>query len=194
METGKSIYIAADKSLICVFIILVLMGWFNIYAAVYDEMHQSIFDLSMRYGKQMLFISFAFVIALVVMLIDIRFFTQFSYIFYGISILGLLAVLVIGTEIAGNKSWIQLGGFSIQPSEFAKFATCLAFAKYVSSPEVNMKRVSSQIVASLWFLLPMILIMLQPDAGSALVYTAFVLVLYREGMSGNVLLMGGTAI
>ncbi|MEG1909666.1 MAG: rod shape-determining protein RodA, partial [Bacteroidales bacterium] len=82
----------------------------------------------------------------------------------------------------------------IQPSEFAKFATCLAFAKYVSSPEVNMKRVSSQIVASLWFLLPMILIMLQPDAGSALVYTAFVLVLYREGMSGNVLLMGGTAI
>lgn len=194
METGKSIYRAADKSLIGVFIILVLMGWFNIYAAVYDESYQSIFDISQRYGKQMLFIAFAFVIALVVMLIDIRFFTQFSYVFYGISILGLLAVLVIGTEIAGNKSWIQLGGFSIQPSEFAKFATCLAFAKYVSSPDVSFKRVSSQIVSSLWFLLPMVLILLQPDAGSALVYTAFILVMYREGMSGNVLLLGIMAI
>lgn len=183
-----------DKYIVGIFVALVLLGWFNIYAAVFDENHASIFDLNQRYGKQMLFVVMSFVVAFIVMIIDIRFFIHFSYFFYGLSSLLLVLVLIIGSKISGATSWIQIGGFSLQPSEFAKFACCLAFAKFVSSPSVQMKRFTHQMAASAFFILPVILIMLQPDAGSALIFMAFILVMYREGMSGVVLVIGGVAV
>ncbi len=179
-----------DKPLLLVYLLLVAAGWFNIYSVVYDPESMAGFSLATRYGKQLVFIGFAVLLAAFVMIADVRIFTQFAYLYYGICILLLLAVLVIGTEISGAKSWIKVGPLSIQPSEFAKVATCLAFAKYVSQPALNMKRSRTQLQASLWFLIPMVLILLQPDAGSVLVFLAFLLPLYREGMSGWVLVTG----
>ena len=183
-----------DKPLLLVYLLLVAAGWFNIYSVVYDPESMAGFSLATRYGKQLVFIGFAVLLAAFVMIADVRIFTQFAYLYYGICILLLLAVLVIGTEISGAKSWIKVGPLSIQPSEFAKVATCLAFAKYVSQPALNMKRSRTQLQASLWFLIPMVLILLQPDAGSVLVFLAFLLPLYREGMSGWVLVTGLVAV
>lgn len=182
-----------DKPLVLIYLLLVIAGWFNIYSVVYDPENTG-FSFATRYGKQLMFIGFAFLLGAAVLIADIRIFMQFAYLYYGMAIVLLLAVLVLGSEISGARSWIKIGSLSIQPSEFAKVATCLAFSRYVSQPAMNMKRAKNQIVASLWFLFPMVLILLQPDAGSALVFVSFVLVLYREGMSGKVLLAGLVAI
>lgn len=190
---GGNTFRNIDKPLLLIYLLLVLAGWFNIYSVVYDPENVG-FSFATRYGKQLMFIGLAFLIGAVTLIVDIRIFSQFAYLYYGIAIVLLMAVLVFGTEISGAKSWIKIGSFSIQPSEFAKVATCLAFAKYASQPAMNMKKVRNQILASLWFMLPMGLILLQPDAGSALVFLSFVLVLYREGMSGKVLLAGLVAV
>ncbi|MDE6494466.1 MAG: rod shape-determining protein RodA [Bacteroidales bacterium] len=194
MNAERNTFKNIDKPLLLIYLLLVVAGWFNIFSVVYDPETSAGFSLASRYGKQLLFIGLAFLIGAVVLLVDIRIFSQFAYLYYGIAIGLLCMVLVLGTEISGAKAWIKIGSFSIQPSEFAKIATCLAFAKYVSQPAMDMKRVRNQIAASLWFLLPMGLILLQPDAGSALVFVSFALVLYREGMSGKVLLAGMVAV
>lgn len=183
-----------DKPLLLVYFLLVAAGWFNIYSVVYDPESFAGISFATRYGKQLVFIGFAILLAAFVMISDLRVFTQFAYLYYGICILLLLAVLVVGTEISGAKSWIKIGSLSIQPSEFAKVATCLAFAKFVSQPSLNMKQPRNQLRGALWFLFPMMLILLQPDAGSALVFLSFVLPLYREGMSGWVLVTGLVAV
>ena len=193
MNAGANTFRNLDKPLLLIYLLLVVAGWFNIYSVVYDPENVG-FSFATRYGKQMMFIGFALVLGAAVLVTDLRVFMQFAYLYYGIAIVLLLAVLVLGSEISGAKSWIKVGPLSIQPSEFAKVATCLAFSKYVSQPAMNMKRVRNQIAASLWFLFPMGLILLQPDAGSALVFVSFVLVLYREGMSGKVLLAGLVAV
>ncbi len=190
MDAKQRIWRTLDKPLVLIYLFLVVTGWLNIYSVVYDPASAEGFSFATRYGKQLLFVGFAFLIGLFVLVADLRVFTQFAYLYYGLAILFLAAVLVIGTEVAGAKSWIRVGPLSFQPSEFAKVATCLAFAKYASRPALNMKRARNQVLASFWFLLPMALILLQPDAGSALVFVSFVLVLYREGMSGKVLLAG----
>ncbi|MDE7073207.1 MAG: rod shape-determining protein RodA, partial [Bacteroidales bacterium] len=194
MNAERNTFKNIDKPLLLIYLLLVVAGWFNIFSVVYDPETSAGFSLASRYGKQLLFIGLAFLRGEVVLLVDIRIFSQFAYLYYGIAIGLLCMVLVLGTEISGAKAWIKIGSFSIQPSEFAKIATCLAFAKYVSQPAMDMKRVRNQIAASLWFLLPMGLILLQPDAGSALVFVSFALVLYREGMSGKVLLAGMVAV
>lgn len=194
MGTIKSVLKNMDKPLVLVYLLLVAAGWFNIYSVVYDPETAAGFSLATRYGKQLIFIGLSLVLASLVMMADLRVFTQFAYLYYGLCILLLLAVLVVGTEISGAKSWIKLGALSIQPSEFAKVATCLAFAKYVSQPSINMKKPRQQILAALWCLFPMLLILLQPDAGSALVFLAFIFPLYREGMSGWVLVTGLVAV
>ncbi len=193
MNTGGNTFRNMDKPLVLIYLLLVIAGWFNIYSVVYDPENTG-FSFATRYGKQLMFIGFAFLLGAAVLIADIRIFMQFAYLYYGMAIVLLLAVLVLGSEISGARSWIKIGSLSIQPSEFAKVATCLAFSRYVSQPAMNMKRAKNQIVASLWFLFPMVLILLQPDAGSALVFVSFVLVLYREGMSGKVLLAGLVAI
>ena len=168
---------------------MVFLGWISIYSAVYDEQHKSIIDISQRYGKQLIWIVLALIIGLVVLIIDSKFFSTFAYLFYGLAVLSLLGVLVFGATVAGSKSWFQIGSFAIQPSEFAKFATCLALAKYLSSRNVKLIKLKSIFIILLIIGIPAFLILLQHDTGSALVYSVFILVLYREGMSGTILVI-----
>lgn len=172
------------------FLVLIFLGWINIYAAVYNEDHKSIFDLSQKYGKQLLWISASILLGIIILMIDVKFFSTFSYLIYGVSIISLIAVLLLGKEIAGSKSWFQVGGFGIQPAEFAKFATNLALAKLLTSLNVDLRKFKYIFKALIIIGVPAFLILLQHDTGSALVYTVFVLVLYREGLSGSILVIG----
>lgn len=194
MTRERNIYGKIDWLTVWIYIILVLMGWVSVYSAVYDESHSSILDISQRYGKQMIWIVAAAAIAFVIMLIDAKVYNAFAYIIYGLSILILLAVLSLGTEIAGSRSWFQIGGFAIQPAEFAKFATCLALARYLSSYATDFNVLRAKIISTIIIFIPALLVLLQNDTGSAIVYVALILVLYREGLSGYFLISGVIAV
>ncbi len=194
MRKYSSIFGNVDWVIILLYLSLVFIGWINIYAAVYNEEHHSIFDISQRYGMQLLWIVLALVLAFIVLLFEGQFFTSFAIPIYGIVLLSLLAVLVFGVKINGATSWFQVGSFKIQPSEFAKFATVLALSKYLSTLNIKMKDIKTKLIATIIIGLPAALILLQNDTGSTLVYAAFIFVLYREGLSGNILLFGILAI
>jgi len=166
------------------------MGWLNIYAAVFNENHQSIFDLTQRYGKQLLWIGAGVFLAVTVMIVDSKFYVVFAYAFYAMVVGLLIFVLLFGKEVHGAKSWIEIGGFALQPAELGKFATNLAVAKFISRYNFKMQRLSSLIGLALIIGFPALLIIAQNDTGSALVYTVFILVLYREGLSGVFLFWG----
>ncbi|MFT6199961.1 MAG: rod shape determining protein RodA, partial [Vicingaceae bacterium] len=189
MRGTKSLIDNIDWVTVGLYFILVLAGWLNIYAAVYNEEFESIFDTTQRYGKQLLWIGTAGIIATVILLIDERFFSTFGYLIYGFIIMLLVAVLLVGAATKGATSWFAIGGFKIQPSEFSKFATNLALAKYLSTLNIRMKDLKTKLIAAAILGLPAVLILMQNDTGSALVYGAFVLVLFREGLSGNFLLI-----
>jgi rod shape determining protein RodA len=190
MRGNRNLIDNIDWILVSLYFILVLAGWLNIYAAVYNDEFQSIFDTSQSYGKQLLWIGTSSILATIILLVDERFFATFGYLIYGIIILLLIAVILIGAETKGATSWFAIGGFKIQPSEFSKFATNLALAKYLSTLNIKMKDLKTKLRAALIIGLPAVLILLQNDTGSALVYGSFVFVLYREGLSGNFLLIG----
>jgi rod shape determining protein RodA len=166
------------------------MGWFNIYAAVYNEEYSSIFDLSQKYGKQMIWIVAALVIVISIMMIESRFYAFFAYPFY-FFILGLLiAVLLFGTEVNGARSWFAIGSFRFQPAEFAKFATALALARLVSSHNFKIHNFKNLLIIGSIVFVPSAFILLQNDTGSALVYFTFLIVLFREGLSSAFMLIG----
>lgn len=190
MNPNNRTAINVDWLTIAVYVALVILGWINIYAAVYNEEHKSIFDFQMRYGNQMLWITFAFLIGTIILLIDTKFYTFFAYILYGLSLLLLLLVLVIGKEINGAKAWINIGPFGLQPAEFSKVACALAIAKYMSGYNVKINSLKTLMVVCVILFIPIVLIALQPDAGSILVFLSFSLVLYREGLPGSVLIFG----
>lgn len=195
MKEEKGIFRNIDKPLLFIYLLLVITGWVNIYAAVYNDQHASILDLSQAYGKQALWIVTALALGLMVMLTDVKFFSAFAYVIYGVTIVLLLAVLVMGKEIAGSKSWFQIGSFALQPAEFAKFATALAIARYLSVLDFDKQKTQSKIIPLIIIFTPALLILLQNDTGSAIVYTSLILVLYRQGLSGIILLIGvATAI
>jgi len=183
-----------DWVTVILYAVLVLFGWINIYAAVYDEQHQSILDFNQRYGKQLVWIAAAVIIALATLLIDSRFYFYFSYLLYGLTLLLLIAVVLFGKEVNGARSWFYIGGLQIQPSEFSKVATCLALARRLSSHPIKLtsfvEMIKSLTVPGLIIFLPMILVGMQPDWGSALVYAVLMLVLYREGLPGQYLVIG----
>ncbi len=179
-----------DWWLILLYIVLVLMGWINIYAAVYDEDHSSILDMSQNYGKQLVWILTSVILVLIILITDAKFFSSFSFLIYILMIGALVGVLLFGKEIAGSKSWFQFGSVSIQPAEFAKFATNLAMAKYLGTLNLNLKNIRSLLKAVIILAIPAGLILLQNDTGSTLVYSAFIFVLYREGMPGGILIIG----
>jgi rod shape determining protein RodA len=179
-----------DWLLVTLYLLLVAMGWFNIYAAVYNDEHQSIFDTTQSYGMQLVWIVSSLVIAFMILVIDGEFFPKFAYVLFGAFIVLLLVVIVAGVEVKGSRSWIGVGSFRIQPAEFAKFATNLALAKFLSNINVKFELLSTKLKAAAIFAVPALIIILQNETGSALVYGAFVLVLYREGLSGNILLIG----
>ncbi|HUX54392.1 MAG TPA: rod shape-determining protein RodA [Williamwhitmania sp.] len=179
-----------DWQLVFIYMLLVFMGWLNIYAAVYNDGHQSIFDFTQRYGMQLLWIAAAFILAIFILAIDSKFFFVFAYPLYGISILMLIAVLIFGKEINGARSWIFIGKLGgIQPSEFAKVTAVLALSRLVSTYGFTFKKFSGYLKVSAILALPMLLILLQPDAGSVLVFFALILMLYREGLSGWIIAM-----
>lgn len=194
MKQEKGIFKNIDRGLVIIYLVFVLLGWLNIYAAVYDESHSSILDMSQSYGKQAMWILTGFVLALLVLLTDVKFFTAFAYVIYGVMIVLLLAVLAVGHETAGSKSWFHIGSFALQPAEFAKFATNLAVARYLSALDFDDKKMRSRIVPLIFIAIPMLLILLQNDTGSAIVYLSFALVLYRQGMPGNILMVGVVAV
>ena len=177
---------------IFLYTLLVFMGWLNIYAAVYDESHSNILDIDLKYGKQLLWIGAAFVLG--IFLTDSKFFTAFSFVIYGLTVGLLAAVLVFGVESHGARSWFEIGGIRIQPAEFGKFATCLAIANVMSRHGFKIMRFSSLALIGLLLAIPAGLIVLQNDTGSALVYSSFILVMYREGLHGSLLLLCFIAI
>jgi rod shape determining protein RodA len=190
LRKQKSIFENIDWLLVGLYMILVLMGWINIYAAVYNEEHKNIFDMTQSYGRQMLWIGTSLLIGLSILVIEGKFYAAFSFPIYLTVIFILLVVLVIARDVQGARSWIEIGSFKLQPSEFAKFATNMAVAKYLSSLGIRMEDLKTKITVGLIILLPMTLVLLQNDTGSALVFFAFIFVLYREGLSQNVLIFG----
>ncbi len=190
MRENQRILSNIDWTTVLIYFVLVMMGWVNIYAAVFNEEHQSIFDISQRYGKQLLWIAAAVFMIFILLIIDAKFFSTFAYAIYGISISLLVAVLLFGVEIGGAKSWFQIGSFGIQPAEFAKVATALALSKYLSTYSISINKFKSLVTSLAIIFVPFALILLQNDTGSALVFTAFIIVLYREGLSGSILLFG----
>lgn len=171
------------------YLLLVFLGWLNVYASAYSEVHSGPFDLSSRQGLQLMWIGAALVIAFVVLLADARFYYVFAYPIYFFMLFVLLATLLFGSEVHGSRSWLSIGALRVQPSEFAKFATALAVAKLMGRFDFRIGRRSCLVRLVMLIALPALLILLQNDTGSALVYSAFVLVLYREGMPGVLLLI-----
>lgn len=182
MDKGNNILARLDWATVILWLAMMIMGWLNIYAAVYNEQHTSIFDMSQRYGKQLIFIIAALVLAVFVMVTDNKLWFFFAWFIYGFFILLLVLVLVVGKEINGAKAWFGVGAFSIQPSEFAKFATGLALASYLNSKR-QATGTRQMIAATAIIIAPVLLIAVQPDMGSVVTYFAFFIVLYREGMS-----------
>jgi len=175
---------------IFIYLILILFGWANIYSASLGTNTGSYFDLSQPYGKQALFIGLSLFLIIIVLAIEAKFYQRFSSVIYIISLLSLAGLFVFGKTISGATSWYSFGSFGIQPSEFAKFATALALAKYLSDIQTNIRRLGHQVQAFVIIAIPALLIVPQPDPGSALVYAAFFFPLYREGLSGFYLVTG----
>lgn len=186
----RSILQNIDWVLVGLFFVMVIFGWMNIYAAVFNDEHKSILDFTQNYGKQSIWIVCAFFIALMVLVVDGKFYAAFSYAIYGAMILLLLSTFAFARDVKGSYGWIDIGSYKLQPAEFAKFATNMALAKYLSTLDIRMKDFRTKVVSAIIIGIPAVIILLQNDTGSALVFGAFILVLYREGLSGNILLLG----
>lgn len=181
---------------IVIYIALVVMGWLNIYSSSLSTVSEdaSIFDFTQIYGKQFLFIAFSIPIIFIVLAVEAKFYEKYSIIIFAVSLVSLIGLFIFGKTIAGQRCWYAIGTFTLQPSEFAKAATSLALAKYLSDVQVNLKDVNRQIQVLIIIFLPVMLILPQPDPGSALIYSVFFIVLYREGLPGWYLLTGFIAI
>ena len=180
-----------DWFTIILYFVIVLLGWLNIFAAVYDEtLNQNIFDFSLNSGKQLIWIASSLVLITLIFSLDYKFYDTFGFAVFGAIMLLLVFVLLFGREVAGSKSWFELGSIRIQPSEFAKFATALAVARFASQPGKRVEKVRTQLIIGGIIAIPLVLIILQGDTGTALVYSAFLLVLFREGMSPVPLILG----
>ncbi|WP_310992472.1 rod shape-determining protein RodA [Aequorivita marina] len=188
--TGSKSHLRFDWLIIFIYLALVSMGWINIYSASLSETAKGYFDFTQIYGKQMIWIGLSFILIIFVLAIESKFYERFASVIYIASLLSLVGLFIFGRTIAGTTAWYDFGGFSIQPSEFAKAATALALGKYVSDIQTNMESFKNQIGALLILAIPVILIMMQPDPGSVLVYAAFIFPLYREGLHGVYLLLG----
>ena len=188
MRKAKNIFANIDTASVFLYILLISFGWLNIYASQYNDDTNFVIDFSNRYGKQLFFICFSLLIAFLILIIDWKFFYSLSYIFYGIIVTSLILLLIIGGVTSGATSWFEIGNFKFQPSEFAKFATALALAKYFNMQHIKNKKFQTKFISYLIIIIPFLLIILQNDTGTALVYSSFILVLYREGLSANILI------
>ena len=186
-----------DRWTVLIYALLVIMGWLNVYAAVYNDQHAQIFDLSQKYGKQMVWILGAVLIAFLILIIDPHFYTSFAYPVYFLLLIANILVVVAGKEIKGSRSWFRWGDIGLQPAEFIKFATGLALAKFLSNQILTESKNATGLFAKFWiqrntwmailiFSIPLLLIkVFQNETGLALVLLANVIVLYREGLNVN---------
>jgi rod shape determining protein RodA len=182
LRKESGIFSNLDWITVLVYSILVIWGWVNIYASVYDsETASSIFDLSINSGKQLLWIGTAVVLIIIILIVDFRVYESFAPILYVLFVVLLAVVLVFGVKINGARAWFQFGSFRLQPAEFAKFATALMLAKFVSGNNIKLSTFKDQLRSVLILGLPIGLILMQPDAGSAMVFLCLLIPLYREG-------------
>jgi rod shape determining protein RodA len=195
INNQRSFFFNVDWVTVFIFLALCTIGWFNIHAAVFDERYPSIIDAHTNYGKQFTFIVVSILVGGVILLLESRFITALAPAFYIITLLLLAIVLVVGRNVGGNQAWINIGaGFRLQPSEFAKFTTCLLLARYLSGPNIRVAEPKAFAIAMVIIGVPMFLIMMQPDMGSTLVFLSMVFVLYREGLSPYFLIIGALFI
>ena len=192
MRKAKNIFENIDYLSVILYLALVFIGFFNIYASEFNDDSNEIFNLSKRHGKQLLFILISSLIAFFVIIIDWKFFFSLSFLIYALSISSLILILFVGKITNGSLSWFDFGSFRIQPSEFAKFATSLALARYINLFSIKKFNFSKTILCFGLVLIPLLLITIQNDTGTALVFLSFVLVLYREGLTENVLIFGAS--
>ncbi len=181
---NQSVSSNLDWISVIIYILLVVLGWLNIYSSSLSTTSEdaTLFDISQIYGKQLMFIIFTIPLIFLVLAVDGKFYEKYSSIIFTIALLLLAGLFLFGKTIAGQRCWYAIGTFTIQPSEFAKAATALALAKYLSDVQVNLKDINRQIEVLIIIALPVFLILPQPDPGSALIYTIFIIVLYREGL------------
>lgn len=189
MSKNVSIKYALDWTTISYFVILVFMGWVSIYGASYDFDQPGILDWDQRAGKQFVWILTAFAIGGMLLLVDYKMYSFFAYFIYAFTIALLILTIFIAPDIKGSRSWLVIGPISFQPAELAKMATSLALARFMSSYNYKLKNWKDLIPLAMFILLPFLLIILQKETGSALVFVAFLLMLYREGMNGIILLL-----
>ncbi len=193
MARGKSIWKSIDKYLLGLFLSILILGLATIFSSTYEGDAISLFDFSTIYGKQFVWVIISLIIGVFILLLEGQFIKNMSYIIYGVVLFLLIGVLFMD-PIKGAKSWFQIGSMSIQPSEFAKLACSLVVAKYLSSVNVKIQDAKTRLIVLVLLLVPAFLIMIQPDPGTMLVFFAFIFVMYREGLSGNVLLSGFFAV
>lgn len=194
-KNNTSIFYNIDWITVLLYLLLITMGWMNIYAAVYNEEHYIITDISQKYGKQMLWIVTALILALIILIIDENFYTAFAYFIFGAFLVANILVPFLGREVKGSRSWFRFGDFGIQPAEFMKFATNLALAKFLSNQDIKISDYKNTIITLTFLLVPMFIIkVFQNETGLAIVFVAFIFSLYREGLSVNYLLLGFLAI
>ena len=189
MRKAKNIFANIDVLTIVLYLILVFFGWVNIYASQYNDDTQFALDFTNRYGKQMYFIAISLFCGFLTLIIDWKFYYSLSYVLYGLVIIMLISVLFVGGITGGATSWFEIGGLKFQPSEFAKFTTALALAKFFNMQHIKNQNIKTKVYSYIIILLPCILVIFQNDLGTALVFSAFILVLYREGLSINILFL-----
>ena len=189
-----SIWKAVDWWTIGLYLILLVCGWFSVCGASYDYGEPNFLDFGTRAGKQLMWMGCSLCLGFVLLMLEDKFYDTYAYLIYGILLLLLFGTIFNPHEIKGSRSWIVLGPVSLQPAEIAKFATALALAKFMGEYTFSMKRKKHMLAALGIILLPMVLIVLQKETGSALVYLSFFLVLYREGMTGSILFAGICAV
>ena len=189
MRFKSHIFDKVDWWTVLMYAALVIIGWLNVYAALFNENYELI-DFSQKYGRQLIWISIAFLIAIFILFFNWKFFEGFAYLIYLLSLLSLIGVLLFGIEVNGAKSWFDFGLIRIQPGEFAKVACCLALAKFLSRLNMSLEKTKNKIIATALILLPVFFITLQNDTGTALVYSTFILVLYRFGLPATLLIIG----
>ena len=171
-----------DWITIIIFILLIGFGWLNILSASHIGETINYFDFTQPYGKQLVFIILTFLLIIIILSIESKFYERFSSLIYIFAMLSLVGLFLFGKNVNGATSWYAIGGMTIQPSEFAKAATALAVAKYVSDLQTDIKNFKDQIQVFIIIIIPAFLILLQNDAGSTVVYASFFFVLYREGL------------
>ncbi len=196
MKKQTSLLRSIDWLTILVYLILLALGWMSICGACYDYGEPyDLLSLSSRTGMQLAWIGTSIVLGALILILDDRFFNTFAYLIYGVLLLLLLATPFLAHDIKGSMSWIKIGSFSIQPAEFAKFATSLALAKFMSSYGFKLEGSWKNLIASVaLMMIPMALIVMQKETGSALVYFSLFLMLYREGMPGSILFTAIAAV